>query len=903
MGRQAIHGIGGIGKTQILLQYVRLRLPGSGHAQAYDKVIWFNASSYAAIVSSVVSLMQLVEPAVAQFTGDNKDFDFNQFQLWLQKASNWLLVLDDVRDYDDVRKALPANCKGHTLCSTRHLYVARQIVPDGQPLEITAMDHDTSTQLVSALSKGFAYLPDNDVFIAGKTAAFSGGIPLLIEQVVHNAIFGKRSLLETLDLVNRNTKLLEQQNISSLHDENLSIGGIVMQYFHDLKTISPKAEALFMLLAYLEPSSIPLSMVRSGAAQFQTFLDSDHTYIRGRLRMENRDSREVKEVSSSADGSSFLDIDPFRPKTWRRKSKTRHQPKTEVQDDLPLDDLALKNKLRTECGPSTPVGRLFENAAMIEDATIVLKEANLIRQIGNDTLWMHDVISDVTKALVTKRSETANQEMALTAATMVYLAFPTPDMSALRHVTVRCWLYLSHAIACHYNLKDAGTLNDCSIGPELSHIIASTLCMAQAGTFDAKGRATVHSTVEEGENLSQIIYFYQQAFAGYMAGWKRLKQMPGIDDNRIFHFSRLDREREMANQYLRSRYSIGLERFGRSAPWRAMQTAVKLSLLLEREGLDLREAIYLSNAAASFNSLAFGPNDEDTLGIRTIQHDQLCGANRWQEAYDKNLEAIKLFIGWEPGNDKHNSKISYMSLADTSVGATLANQAGITCIELSVDITSPDPNEAAQARLKARQAVTWFKVVLKYAETTNGEDHYTCVKPMRYLAQSYERLGEVHDALFWYASAVLCCLSVLVWEGVDFEYWENDPGVGAVLGSEEVIERTVRDFEDAKKRLVQADVIGDAVYAQLRDDKLLGRVESMIRRWKNDREKNGAFDPYQHDDDGLVLDGVEVEEMRQQLELDSDKENRGVVVEVLQTEECPKSELELAEHICMAQEA
>src|SRR5712692_940512 len=107
----ALHGLGGVGKTQIALEYVYR------HALNYSAVFWIGAETAESIVSG---LLQIAE--VLQLPGrDDQDQQhvIAAAQRWLTTHSQWLLIWDNVEDLSLLHRFLPSTRKGVILITMR----------------------------------------------------------------------------------------------------------------------------------------------------------------------------------------------------------------------------------------------------------------------------------------------------------------------------------------------------------------------------------------------------------------------------------------------------------------------------------------------------------------------------------------------------------------------------------------------------------------------------------------------------------------------------------------------------------------------------------------------------------------------------------------------------------------
>lgn len=119
-----LHGLGGIGKTQLAASFARR------HLLAFSSIIWLNASSEIDLKQSFAQYGHALWLAQGgKEDGPNFDVQINIALTWLRQPRNrdWLLVLDDVGgDYDHfddpeanyVQKYLPDN-HGSILITTR----------------------------------------------------------------------------------------------------------------------------------------------------------------------------------------------------------------------------------------------------------------------------------------------------------------------------------------------------------------------------------------------------------------------------------------------------------------------------------------------------------------------------------------------------------------------------------------------------------------------------------------------------------------------------------------------------------------------------------------------------------------------------------------------------------------
>jgi hypothetical protein len=108
---QAISGLGGVGKTQLAVEYAFRA------ASRYQAVFWVGAETQETLTSSYAGLAVALN--LPQKDERDQQIMIRAVKHWLQAHRDWLLVLDNVEDLTLLPPLLPEAYGGHILLTTR----------------------------------------------------------------------------------------------------------------------------------------------------------------------------------------------------------------------------------------------------------------------------------------------------------------------------------------------------------------------------------------------------------------------------------------------------------------------------------------------------------------------------------------------------------------------------------------------------------------------------------------------------------------------------------------------------------------------------------------------------------------------------------------------------------------
>jgi hypothetical protein len=137
--RIALHGLGGVGKTQTALAYVY------AHKSDYESIYWITGVNQASLFSGFQDIAK--SGYVLKGTIDIQPTEVAKTVLsWLSRQDSWLLVIDNLDDFSVVTGFLPPRDSGkHTIITTRNPNFYE--IPAGG-MEIDVLDPQDATELL-----------------------------------------------------------------------------------------------------------------------------------------------------------------------------------------------------------------------------------------------------------------------------------------------------------------------------------------------------------------------------------------------------------------------------------------------------------------------------------------------------------------------------------------------------------------------------------------------------------------------------------------------------------------------------------------------------------------------------------------------------------------------------------
>ncbi|MEJ3748666.1 FxSxx-COOH system tetratricopeptide repeat protein [Actinomycetes bacterium KLBMP 9797] len=244
---QTLHGMGGVGKTQLVVEYVYR------HIDQYDLIWWIAAEQPSSVLSSLTALADRLGLATTEDRQQNARIVLDALA---GGDLTWLLVYDNADDPDTLDQYLPSS-GGDVIVTSR----IQEWAAVGPAIEVDVFQRQESIELLLKRTRdndGNARIEKPD---ADELADKLGDLPLALEQAAAWYLATAMPIKEYIELLDTHIELLTEGKPINYP---VSVAAFVTLAMEQLRREAPATAQLFELFAYLGGEPVAVSLLING---------------------------------------------------------------------------------------------------------------------------------------------------------------------------------------------------------------------------------------------------------------------------------------------------------------------------------------------------------------------------------------------------------------------------------------------------------------------------------------------------------------------------------------------------------------------------------------------------------------------------------------------------------------
>ena len=286
---QAVHGLGGVGKTRLAVEYAWFALQN----KKYNAAFFVIADTESALNSNLAALSAQNLLNLPQQNDPNQSLVVNAVLRHLAERNDWLLIFDNVDNQtvrDNLNKILPQLSSGRVLITSRMSNWPATIAD----IELAKLDEKSAVDYLLQKTKAKRTKTHDDKTVVAHLAEQLDGLPIALEQAASYISQRRISFQTYLSEFESSRK-----EILSWHKPELTTypTPVIAVWQSSVKQLSAPAIAILHLSSLLSPEPIPVALFESASQKISeavSFLSFPRTCPEHRRRKRESSSKKNK---------------------------------------------------------------------------------------------------------------------------------------------------------------------------------------------------------------------------------------------------------------------------------------------------------------------------------------------------------------------------------------------------------------------------------------------------------------------------------------------------------------------------------------------------------------------------------------------------------------------------------
>ncbi|KKO99275.1 hypothetical protein THAR02_08625 [Trichoderma harzianum] len=258
-----IHGLGGVGKSQLALQYANTSM------NVYEMIAWIPAETEITLVQGLSRLASKLE--LTDGTSEDDNQSVQKVKDWLNTAKKpFLVIFDNVDKIELLDQIWPASDKGSIIITTRSPSLASKRV--ATTMALGCFSAEVGKDVLRSMT-GIEPADDDNEAALGEICRFIGGLPLAMVQISDFTRDRGYSYAEFLRIYEKSAeKVLAKSEPPVAYDQTL-----LTTWDISLQKLSAEATRLQSLLVFFDPDLIPERLITNTKAGIEV-MDLDFLF-------------------------------------------------------------------------------------------------------------------------------------------------------------------------------------------------------------------------------------------------------------------------------------------------------------------------------------------------------------------------------------------------------------------------------------------------------------------------------------------------------------------------------------------------------------------------------------------------------------------------------------------------